>query len=156
MPKRIVLDLDLCCGCRSCEAACKAAFHGESRIKCGQLADLANLPMACRHCSEPLCRAACPVEAIYKDEVTGLVMRRPLICTGCLSCALACPFGVIDAELVRHISQKCNLCQDRLAGPRCVSACSSGALKFLSEEEIKKHEVGVRTLSRDEFFRRRG
>ncbi len=156
MPKRIVLDLDLCCGCRSCEAACKAAFHGESRIKYGRLADTANLPLACRHCTEPLCLAACPVEAIVRDEATGLVLRRPLVCTGCRSCAQACPFGVIEDGLVRHISQKCSLCGDREAGPRCVSACSSGALKFLSEDEIKKHEIGVRIVSRDEFFRRRG
>jgi Fe-S-cluster-containing dehydrogenase component len=158
MAKRIVLDLDLCCGCRSCEAACKAAFKGEARIRHGSAgsgAGGAYLPLACKHCKQPLCLASCPVEAITRDEATGLVTRSPLICIGCKSCAFACPFGVIDAPLVRHISQKCNLCDDREDGPRCVTACSSGALQFLSDEEIVKLEIGMRMLSGNAFIRRK-
>lgn len=155
MARRIVLDLDLCCGCRSCEAACKVAFKGESRIRHADIENTAYLPLACKHCKEALCLASCPVNAITRDEKTGLVTRSSFICIGCKSCAYACPFGVIDAPLVRHISQKCNLCQDRAEGPRCVSACSSGALQFLDEEEIKKMEIGVRMVSRDMFIRRK-
>ncbi|HEC77767.1 MAG TPA: ferredoxin [candidate division WOR-3 bacterium] len=154
MAKRIVLDLDLCCGCRSCEAACKAAFKGEARIRHGEIPGQAYLPLACRHCKEPLCAAACPVNAITRDEKTGLVVRSSFICTGCQSCAFACPFGVIDASLIRHVSQKCNLCSDREEGPRCVAACSSGALQFLSDAEIKRHEIGMRFISKHPFFRR--
>lgn len=155
MARRIVLDLDLCCGCRSCEAACKVAFKGESRIKHADIENTAYLPLACKHCKEALCLAACPVNAITRDENTGLVTRASFVCIGCKSCTYACPFGVIDAPLVRHISQKCNLCNDREEGPRCVSACSSGALQFLEEEEIKKAEIGVRMVSKDTFVRRR-
>ncbi len=155
MEKRIVLDLDLCCGCRSCEAACKAAFKGEARIRHGELQGIAYLPLACRHCKEALCMTACPVAAIIRDEKTGLVIRSSFLCIGCKSCAFACPFGVIDAPLVRHISQKCSLCSDRAEGPRCVSACSSGALQLLTDKKIEKHEVGVRFVSRNPFFRRR-
>ncbi len=154
MARRIVLDLDLCCGCRSCEAACKIAFKGESRIRHGDIESVAYLPLACKHCKEALCLASCPVEAITRDD-NGLVVRSSFKCIGCRSCAYACPFGVIDAPLVRHISQKCNLCSDREEGPRCVSACSSGALQFLEEEEIKKMEIGVRMVSKDPFVRRR-
>jgi len=155
MAKRIVLDLDLCCGCRSCEAACKTAFKGEARIRHGDIAGIAYLPLACKHCKNALCVTACPVQAMRKDDLTGLVTRASFICTGCMNCLFACPFGVIDTTLVRHISQKCNLCNDRVEGPRCVAACSSGALQFLSEEEIKKHEIGMRLVSKDPFFRRR-
>jgi carbon-monoxide dehydrogenase iron sulfur subunit len=155
MAKRIVLDLDLCCGCRSCEAACRVAFKGEARIRHGNIINEAYLPLACRHCEEPLCAAACPVDAIKKDEETGLVTRSAFICIGCQSCAFACPFGVIDAPLVRHISQKCNFCEDREQGPRCVAACSSGALQLLDDEEIEEHEVGMRMVSKHAFFRRR-
>ncbi len=155
MARRIVLDLDLCCGCRSCEAACKVAFKGESRIRHGSIEKSAYLPLACRHCKEALCVASCPVNAIVRDEKNGLVTRSSFICIGCKSCAYACPFGVIDAPLVRHISQKCNLCKDRADGPRCVSACSSGALQYLEEEEIKKMEIGMRMLSRDTSVRRK-
>lgn len=155
MARRIILDLDLCCGCRSCEAACRVAFKGESRIRHGDIENTAYLPLACKHCKEALCLASCPVNAITRDEKTGLVTRSSFICIGCRSCAFACPFGVIDAPLVRHISQKCNLCEDREEGPRCVSACSSGALQFLEEDEIKKMEIGVRMVSKDSFIRRR-
>ena len=155
MAKRIVLDLDLCCGCRSCEAACKAAFKGEARIRHGDISSAAHLPLACKHCKQPLCLAACPVEAITRDEATGLVTRAELICIGCKSCAFACPFGVIDAPLVRHVSQKCSLCDDRDEGPRCVAACSSGALQYLSDEDIEKLEIGMRMISKNAFFRRK-
>jgi len=155
MAKRIVLDLDLCCGCRSCEAACRAAFKGEARIRHADLSGIAYLPLACKHCKEPLCVASCPVDAIKKDEESGLVIRSSFVCIGCKSCVFACPFGAIDAPLVRHVSQKCNLCRDREDGPRCVAACSSGALQFLSDDEIKQHEIGMRMVSKDAFFRRK-
>lgn len=154
MAKRIVLDLDLCCGCRSCEAACKAAFKGESRIRHGEIAQTAYIPLACRHCKDPLCAAACPVNAITKDEETGLVTRSAYVCIGCQSCAFACPFGVIDAPLIRHIAQKCNLCKDRDEGPRCVAACSSGALQFLSDDDIEQREISMRFVSKHSFYRR--
>ena len=95
MAKRIVLDLDLCCGCRSCEAACKVAHKGEAHIRHGDIPGEAYLPLACKHCKDPLCVAACPVDAIKRDEETGLVTRSSFICIGCKSCMLADPYGVI-------------------------------------------------------------
>ena len=155
MAKRIILDLDLCCGCRSCEAACRAAFKGEARIRHADITGVAYLPLACKHCKEALCAASCPVEAIKKDEKTGIVSRSAFVCIGYKSCSFACPFGVIDAPLIRHVSQKCSMCADREQGPRCVAACSSGALQFLSDDEIKKLEIGVRMISKDLFLRRK-
>ncbi len=152
--KRIVLDLDLCVGCRSCEAACRAAFKNEGRIRHAEIGSEAYIPLACRHCEEPLCAAACPVDAIVKDENTGRTKRAQFLCIGCLSCVYACPFGVIDSSLTRHLSQKCDLCQDRPEGPRCVSSCVTGALKFLTQEEYEKRGVGTRILSRHPFWRR--
>ncbi len=151
--KRIVLDLDLCIGCRSCEAACRAAFKNEARIRHAEIGSEAHIPLACRHCEDPLCAAACPVDAIQQDE-NGRTKRIQFLCIGCASCAYACPFGVIESSLVRHLSQKCDLCKDREEGPRCVSSCVSGALKFLTQEEYEKRGVGTRILSRHPFWRR--
>jgi Fe-S-cluster-containing hydrogenase component 2 len=152
--RRIVLDLDYCVGCRSCEAACRAAFFGEARIRYGQILN-AHLPSPCRHCDLALCVAACPVKAMVKDEATGNVFRRSFLCIGCASCVYACPFGVLDTSLLRHVVQKCDLCQDRAEGPRCVASCASGALKFVRVEEAEKTLVGVRALSRSPYWRRR-
>lgn len=154
MAKRIVLNIDICCGCRSCEAACKSAFKSEARIKHADIVGEAYVPLACKHCKEPNCAAACPVDAIIRDEESGLVQRSSYLCIGCQSCAFACPFGVIDAPLVRHVSQKCSLCEDREEGPRCVAACSSGALLFVDEDVIEQHEIGMRVISKHAFYRR--
>ncbi len=155
MEKRIILDLDYCIGCRSCEAACKIAFKHEARIKHGAVESTAFLPLACRHCKDALCLNSCPTGAITRHEEKGEVMRNSFLCSGCSSCIFACPFGVIDQPLLRHIAQKCDLCKDRKEGPRCVASCSTGALKFMTEEEIAKVAVGVRFISRSPFWRRK-
>ncbi|MDI6839650.1 MAG: 4Fe-4S dicluster domain-containing protein [bacterium] len=155
MQKRIVLDLDYCVGCRSCVAACQSAFKGEGRIGISEIETMAYLPLACRHCEDPLCAKACPQEAITKDDKTGIVRRASFLCIGCGSCIYACPFGVLDSPLIRHLAQKCDLCKDREDGPRCVATCVSGALKFLTDEEIEKIEVGRKFVSRLPFLRRR-
>jgi len=159
MAKRIVLDLDYCIGCQSCAAACQAAFREESRIRYGEIGATAFLPMACRHCEEPLCAAACPFEVLTISGPDKLVVQSSFRCTGCGSCILACPWGVIDEQLLRNISQKCNQCADRETragriGPRCVAACATGALRFLDEAELPKPEVARRFISRSPFWRR--
>jgi Fe-S-cluster-containing hydrogenase component 2 len=154
MEKVIVLDLDLCCGCESCRAACMQSHWGESRIKHGHIRDQAHLPSACRHCEDPLCAAACPTEALLKDEKTGLVVNRPFLCVGCQSCAFACPFGVIQQDLMRHIATKCDYCHDREEGPRCVASCSSFALKYVSVDELPKAPVNDRFIARSPSWRR--
>lgn len=154
MEKVIVLDMDKCCGCESCKAACMQSHFGEARIRHGHIGGNAHLPSACRHCEDPLCAATCPTEAIIKDEKTGLVQHRPFLCIGCQSCAYACPFGVISPELVRHIATKCDHCKDREDGPRCVATCSSAALLYINVADLPKAPVNDRFISRSPSWRR--
>jgi len=154
MAKRLALRLDYCIGCRACEAACRSRFKGEARIRYGETATTALLPMACRHCTDPLCAAACPFEVIRRDEATGVVFQSSFHCVGCRSCALACPFGVIDTNLRRRISQKCSLCDDRPEGPRCAATCPTGALQFVEESELPEKQVGVALSARSPNWRR--
>ena len=154
MAKRIVLRMDYCIGCRSCEAACRSRFKGEARVRYGEVGATVFLPLSCRHCEEPLCAAACPFDVIRKDKETGLVLRSSFHCVGCRSCALACPFGAIDTRLLRRASQKCSLCSDRTEGPRCVTSCPTGALQFVEVGEPGEPRVGVGYAARHANWRR--
>ena len=150
---RVYFNLDLCCGCRSCAAACAYGHHLQSLLGHSKLGGDADLPLHCLHCDQPACAAACPNEAMQKQD-DGLVQRSNYKCVGCSSCAVACPFGVIQPDLTKHIVPKCDLCIDRLAEgeiPRCVRACTSGALSFeevdLQVENEKKNLASARLLS---------
>jgi Fe-S-cluster-containing dehydrogenase component len=151
--RRIYLNLDLCCGCKSCAVACAYGHHLQSLLGHAKLDQVAELPLHCFHCDQPACAAACPNEAM-KKEGDGLVQRSHFKCVGCHSCAVACPFGVIQPALAKQIAAKCDLCIDRLAEeeiPRCVQTCTSGALSFavVAEEILNKTKnlISVRALS---------
>jgi len=153
MAKRVYLNLDFCCGCRSCAAACAYGHHVQSLLGHGKLEVEAELPLHCFHCEQSACAAACPNEAMKKME-DGTVLRSLFKCVGCGSCAVACPFGVIQPDLTKHIVPKCDLCIDFLKEgdiPRCVQSCTSGALSFEDVDEQvvdeKKNLASVRMIS---------
>jgi Fe-S-cluster-containing hydrogenase component 2 len=154
MAKRIVLRLDYCIGCRACEAACMSRFKKEARIRYGEVSETTFVPLACRHCEEPLCAAACPFDVIRRDEETGIVRQSSFHCVGCRSCVMACPFGVMDTRLRRSITQKCSLCSDREDGPRCVATCPTGALQFVDDAELAETKLGVGVTGRSTHWRR--
>ena len=155
--KRIIVNLDLCIGCHSCSAACHYGHHNQTNLVSGNVEDIAEIPANCRHCLNPACMASCPSNALFKDE-HDFVRRANLLCIGCRSCSLACPFGVIGYEFTRHISPKCDLCIDRVVEgkiPRCVSACTSNALQFveMAREAIPETLVGGRIVAHSKVRR---
>ena len=84
----LLIDLERCTGCKSCEAACKQEHRlgpGEYRNKVVwasalEEAGLAFLTLTCQHCERPACLRACPVypQAITKDALTGIVLKNLL------------------------------------------------------------------------------
>ena len=153
MDKRVYLNLDLCCGCKSCAAACAYGHHLQSLLGHTELVNQAELPLHCFHCDQPACAAACPNEAMKKTD-DGTVQRSHFRCVGCRSCTVACPFGVIQPDLAKHVTPKCDLCIDRLAEgelPRCVQTCTSGALQFeVVDEQVmnqNRNLISVRALA---------
>jgi anaerobic selenocysteine-containing dehydrogenase/Fe-S-cluster-containing dehydrogenase component len=131
----LMIDLERCIGCKSCEVACKTEHGlgpGEYRNRVVWLGDaqgagLDFLTVTCQHCERPACLRACPVnpKAIVKDAETGIVRVLEDRCTGCGECVIACPYGAMGYDPVGHHSVKCDLCVDRRAEGAATTACAS-------------------------------
>ena len=156
--KRLFVDLDRCIGCGSCAAACARVLGGVSAIKYAKLGEQVEVPSACRHCTEAPCLGVCPAEAITRGE-DAVVVRNPLLCVGCNSCVLACPFGALADDFLDHTAVKCSLCAPRVERgllPACVATCASGARSFEEFEEAagRKLLVGAESLGHNPYRRR--
>jgi molybdopterin-containing oxidoreductase family iron-sulfur binding subunit len=115
--KSLLVDVDLCYGCFSCEVACKQEHglavgtnfikvHQVGPTRIGGKLTMDFVPMACKHCGKP---------------------------TGCQLCLEACPFGAPQFLAGKDIVQKCDLCVDRTdlgQLPACVHHCPTEALVF--------------------------
>ncbi|MGE0697532.1 MAG: molybdopterin-dependent oxidoreductase [Hyphomicrobiaceae bacterium] len=144
----LMIDLERCIGCKSCEVACKQEHGlgpGEYRNRVLWLGDLNGpaldfLTVACQHCERPACLRACPVnpKAITKDPETGVVTVHEDRCTGCGECVVACPYGAMGYDAKDHHSVKCDLCADRRGAgltTACASVCPGHAITFGQREE---------------------
>jgi len=92
------------------------------------------------HCGKPACMAVCPEKAISKRAEDGIVVVEQSKCSGCHSCASACPFGVPQYG-EDSLMQKCNYCLDRIAKgqePACTATCPTRALRAGTMEELSQ------------------
>lgn len=138
--KKLFIDLDVCCKCPECVIKCDYYYHPNNN-GITELREKAHFALVCRKCEEADCVSACPKEALKKSE-EGILVRSNMLCVGCNSCALACPFGTIYKETIPFLTLQCDLCVDRCEGrdPLCVTTCPYGALKFGDfQEEKEKH-----------------
>jgi carbon-monoxide dehydrogenase iron sulfur subunit len=131
--KRILIRKELCSGCRACEVACVAWHDGcfgtvTARIRVVKTEPLGmDHPHVCHLCLRPPCAAACPTEALHKDERTGAILLRPDDCTGCSACVDACPFGMVTLHPETGLALICDLCE---GDPGCVKRCATGAIVY--------------------------
>jgi len=147
----LLIDMERCTGCKSCEAACKQEHRlgpGEYRNKVvwlgGDSAEpgLSFLTLACQHCERPACLRACPVnpKAIEKDPATGIVRVIEDRCTGCGECVIACPYSAMGYDSSGHHAVKCDLCVERRAEGEattaCASVCPTKAIRFGTRKEL--------------------
>ncbi len=106
---------------------------------------------SCLHCVDPSCVSACPVSAMKKDPVTGVVRHFKDICIGCRYCVAACPFGVPRFTYDRAIPQisKCQLCNHRWADGKfaaCAEVCPTGATLYGKVTDLRKEAERRRAL----------
>ena len=138
-----MVDAKSCVGCNACEVACKQehnlpvgprwiiVFPDSVEEIEGRL-QLRYVVSHCMHCSQPLCRDACPVGAITKRE-DGIVLIDEELCTGCRDCIEVCPLGVMQFDEEKSLAGKCDLCVERIERglqPACVAACPSHCIYF--------------------------
>lgn len=135
----MMVDLERCIGCRSCEISCKLENGAAKyRNKVVQLdpqggSRMSFMFMPCMHCEKPACLAVCPTTAISKRPEDGLVLINEGKCIGCRYCSWACPYGAMGFDPERRVADKCTYCEHRLAQgevPACVSKCPGHALSF--------------------------
>lgn len=88
----------------------------------------------CAHCDDPLCLAACPVNAITKDDKSGIVKINSVKCLGCKACIIACPISNPHYEEDRRIAVKCDFCD---GDPYCVKFCTTEALMKTTREQAR-------------------
>ncbi|MFP4556441.1 MAG: DmsC/YnfH family molybdoenzyme membrane anchor subunit [Bacteroidales bacterium] len=92
-----------------------------------------NLSIACNHCKEAPCLAACPASAFSFDDETKAVIHNSDNCIGCKYCTWACPFDAPKYNSNTGLIEKCNFCNERLKmgmEPACSTNCPTGALSF--------------------------
>lgn len=156
-------DQNRCMECRACMAACKdwnnvalgpAKYRLVTASEEGQapLTRVYNLSLACNHCDEPACIAACPVGNIIKRQEDGIVV--PLDkCISCKRCKAACPYDAPQFATMAPnelpTMEKCDLCTERVQEgqlPACVGACPQRALDAGPIDEMIAKHGNVRTI----------
>ena len=90
---------------------------------------------SCMHCADPSCVSACPVSAMTKDPVTGVVDYDADACIGCRYCVAACPFGIPKYQYDSPTGKigKCELCRHRYKDGHysaCAEVCPTGATLY--------------------------
>jgi carbon-monoxide dehydrogenase iron sulfur subunit len=165
MSRHVVVDIEKCVGCHTCELAC-AIEHSESQdIEAMMVAGEKpgyrihvetygpkSIPISCQHCEVPACALACPTGAVKRNAAGKPVLVDDSRCVGCSMCVHACPFGVMAMAPAGTVAFKCDLCIRRLARglePACVSSCPTGALHMKDEEvsNREKRQAAVQRLA---------
>jgi Fe-S-cluster-containing dehydrogenase component len=129
--KLIICDIDKCNGCGLCEFYCAISKEKKinpklSRIRTVRIEPFFAMSIACRKCETPVCRDACPRDAISIGE-DGIPAVDKDKCNGCGWCIEACDFGAIRFNFGTKIVTACDYCKGEKE-PWCIKYCPKKAL----------------------------
>jgi Fe-S-cluster-containing dehydrogenase component len=115
--------------------------NGTIETKDAEVNGYAFMQTSCMHCADPSCVSACPVSAMTKDPVTGIVAYNPDACVGCRYCVVACPFGIPKYQYDSPTGKigKCELCRHRYKDGHysaCAEVCPTGATLYGKSSDL--------------------
>jgi len=136
MEQKLIIDLAKCKTQELSGVRCSYNNHPENK-GFDALLEMIRFALICRRCDGAPCIRACPRKALEKIDIknndTGILKRANMLCTGCGTCAIACPFGTIYPELVLFPSSVCDICRGRLKEvekPLCVQTAADGSIDY--------------------------
>jgi anaerobic dimethyl sulfoxide reductase subunit B (iron-sulfur subunit) len=90
----------------------------------------------CRHCADPECYDACPVEGAMRRDDAGVVHIVQDECISCGACMEACPFQGVYQHSGLGIYLKCDMCRGFSDGPLCAIVCPTEALSLAGGQGV--------------------
>jgi Fe-S-cluster-containing dehydrogenase component len=136
MSAKLIVDLAECSLQEESSVQCSYSNHPDNK-GFDSLLEMIRFALICRKCKSAPCITACPNDALEKvskgDGDEGILKRFNMLCTGCGTCAVACPFGTIYTDLIPYPSSVCDVCRGRLVGdekPLCVTTCEDGSIDY--------------------------
>jgi len=167
----MLYDATKCVGCKACMAACKrvngdynALAYEQAQFDPDKLWDAPEdlsgstrtiiklfkespkewsyVKYSCMHCQKPSCVSVCPVAAMVKDKITGIVDYKKNACIGCRYCQVACAYNIPKFQWDKALPQivKCDLCKNTFLKSNgtsaCADACPTSAILFGKRKEL--------------------
>jgi len=136
MSAKLIIDLGKCDLQAESKVQCSYKHHPENK-GIDALLEKIRFSLICRKCQAAPCVEACPQKALEKVATengdSSILKRANMLCTGCGTCAIACPFGTIYTDLIIFPTSVCDVCKGRLSPgekPLCVNTCDNGAIDY--------------------------